>query len=298
MIIDAQLKKLIQQALKEDIGSMDITTTAIIHKQKIGRFTIMAKQDCVICGLSLTELAFEIVDSSIHFKPLVNDGMRVCQGKAIAYIEGPCRGILAAERTALNFLCWLSGISTLTSSFVEAVKGTKVKIMDTRKTIPTLRRLQKYAVKIGGGTNHRMGLYDQILIKDNHIGAAMAEPTIIKGEKEAIRYVLENAKKHAQKGVKIEIEVNSLDMLRVVLTYNPDIIMLDNMSTKDMAEAVKIRDAHRIKTQDVGFKALLEASGNINLNNVKETAQTGVDMISIGSLTHSAVSIDISLEPR
>lgn len=298
MIIDAHLKRLIQSALKEDIGSRDITTNAVVHKAKKGKFVIVVKQDCVICGLSLAESVFETVDDSVRFKPLLNDGMKASEDKAIAYVEGPCRGILVAERTALNFLCWLSGISTKTFRFVEAVKGTKAQIMDTRKTIPTLRRLQKYAVRIGGGTNHRMGLYDQVLIKDNHLAAVSFEPTVVKSRKDAVKSILESAKRYTPKGKRIEIEVNNLDMLKVALRYSPDIIMLDNMSIGDIKEAVKIRDAHRIKIGDVGFKVLLEVSGNITLDNVKEIAECGVDTISIGALTHSAPSVDISLEPR
>lgn len=298
MIIDADLKKLIQLALKEDIGPGDITTTAVVHKAKKGRFVMVARQDCVICGLSLAEATFETVDSTVRFKPLVNDGMKVAEDKAIAYVEGPIRSILSAERTALNFLCWLSGISTLTSRFVEAVKETKARIMDTRKTTPSLRRLQKYAVKIGGGANHRMGLYDQVLIKDNHLAAISFEPTVVKSKKQAIKTALGSMKKTVQKSKKIEIEVDSLEMLKVALEHNPDIIMLDNMSISDIKEAVKIRDAYRIKIGDLGFKVLLEASGKVTLSNVKEIAECGVDMISIGALTHSAPAVDISLEPR
>lgn len=298
MIIDADLKKLIQLALKEDIGPGDITTTAVVHKAKKGKFVMVARQDCVICGLSLAEATFETVDSTARFKPLVNDGMKVAEDKAIAYVEGPIRSILSAERTALNFLCWLSGISTLTSRFVEAVKETKARIMDTRKTTPSLRRLQKYAVKIGGGTNHRMGLYDQVLIKDNHLAAISFEPTVIKSKNQAIKTALGSVKKTVQKSKKIEIEVDSLEMLKVAFEHNPDIIMLDNMSISDIKEAVKIRDAYRIKIGDLGFKVLLEVSGKVTLSNVKEIAECGVDMISIGALTHSAPAVDISLEPR
>ena len=298
MIIDAYTKKIIDQALKEDIGSGDITTATVVHKDKKGDYVLMAKQDCVICGLTICEAVFETVDDSTRFKPLVSDGTSVADGKALGYVEGSLRSILTAERTALNFLCWLSGISTLTNRFVEAVKGTKAHILDTRKTIPTLRRLQKYAVKAGGGTNHRMGLYDQVLIKDNHIASAMYPPASAKNDKEAVKYVMESAKKHATKNMKIEIEVQSLDMLKDALNYNPDIIMLDNMSVKNIEEAVRLRDAFRIKVGDVGFKVLLEVSGNVNLSNVRQIAETGVDMISIGALTHSAPSVDISLEPR
>lgn len=298
MIIDAGLKLLIQKALKEDIGAGDITTTAVIAKSKKGKFVIIAKEECVVCGLNIAESVFETVDSTIRFKPTVNEGMKISEDKGIAYVEGSCLGILTAERTALNFLSCLSGISTLTNKFVEAVKGTKAKIFDTRKTIPGLRRLQKYAVRIGGGTNHRMGLYDQVLIKDNHLYSIMFEPTIAKRKKDAVGLALKNAKQNAPKNRKIEIEVTSLDMLRVALEYNPDIIMLDNISISDIKESVKIRDAHRIRIGDVGFKVLLEVSGGVNLENVRQIAECGVDMISVGALTHSAPAIDISLEPR
>ena len=298
MIIDSGLKKIIQLALKEDIGPADITSTSILHRSKKCDFIVLAKQDCVVCGLTIAESVFDTVDENVRFKPIVNDGDRVLGTKAIAYVEGNARSILTAERTALNFLGWLSGISTLTNSFVEEVKNTKAEILDTRKTTPTLRRLEKYAVKVGGGSNHRVGLYDQVLIKDNHLAVIMHDPSIIKTQSEAIKLALESAKKHAPKNKKIEIEVDSLDMLRTALNYNPDIIMLDNMSIDDISEAVKIRDAHRISVGDVGFKVLLEVSGGINIETVASIAQTGVDRISIGALTHSALAVDISLEVR
>jgi nicotinate-nucleotide pyrophosphorylase (carboxylating) len=298
MIIDAYIKNLIQQALKEDIGSRDITTSSIFHKSKNGEFVIIAKQEAVVCGLNIAEAVFDMLGPSTRFKPLVNEGIKVVQDKAVAYVEGPCWSVLSAERTALNFLCWLSGIATLTNKFVEAVQHTKAHIMDTRKTIPTMRRLQRYAVKIGKGVNHRMGLYDQVLIKDNHISLALSQPTIIRDKSEAVRDLLEKARLNAGKGKKIELEVDSMDMLNVALQLNPDIIMLDNMSIDNIRKSVEIRDAHRIKIGDVGFKVLLEASGNINLNNVKDIAECGVDRISIGALTHSAASADFSLELR
>ena len=298
MIIDQGSKKIIQLALKEDIGPTDITSTSVLHRSKKGDFVLLAKQDCIVCGLVIAEAVFETVDSNVRFKPLVNDGDRVLGTKAIAYVEGNARSILTAERTALNFLSWLSGISTLTSVFVEEISSTKAKILDTRKTTPTLRRLEKYAVKIGGGYNHRVGLYDQVLIKDNHIAAIMAEPSIIKTESEAVKIALESAKQNAGKDKKIEIEVDSLDVLKIALDYNPDIIMLDNMSIEDIKEAVKIRDAHRISVGDVGFKVLLEVSGGVNIQKVASIAQAGVDRISIGALTHSAPAVDISLEAR
>jgi nicotinate-nucleotide pyrophosphorylase (carboxylating) len=298
MIIDAHTKKIIQQALLEDIGAKDITTSSVIDKRKSGDFVITSKQDAVLCGMNIVEAAFEAVDSSVRFKPLAVDGTTVVNGKAVAYVEGACLSVLSAERTALNFLSWLSGIATLTSRFVDAVKHTRAKIMDTRKTIPTLRRLQKYAVKIGGGINHRTGLYDQVLIKDNHISLALTPPTVMKGKKEAIGLLLKNARVNAGKGKLIEIEVDSLEMLEAALRHDPDIIMLDNMGVEDIQKAVSVRDAYRIKVGDIGFKVLLEASGNINLGNVKQVAECGVDRISIGALTHSASSADFSLEVR
>lgn len=298
MIIDSYIRSLIQQALKEDIGKGDITTSAVLHKSKKGEFVIIAKQEAVVCGLHIAEAVFDTVNESIRFKPLVNEGVKVVAGKAIAYLDGPCWGVLAAERTALNFLCWLSGISTLTDKFAEAVRHTKAHIMDTRKTIPNMRRMQRYAVKIGGGTNHRMGLYDQVLIKDNHISMALSQPTIIRGKQEALKEILKKAKLNIEKDKKIEIEIDSIAMLDDVLGFNPDIIMLDNMNIDNIRKAVEIRDAHRIKAGDIGFKVLLEVSGNVNLGNVRNIAESGVDRISIGALTHSAPSADFSLEVR
>jgi nicotinate-nucleotide pyrophosphorylase (carboxylating) len=298
MIIDSYIKNLIQDALKEDVGTRDITTSSVLHKSKKGEFVIVAKQESIVCGLHIAEAVFEMVDSGIRFKPLVNEGIKVVQDKAVAYIEGHGLPILSAERTALNFLCWLSGVSTLTNRFVEAVSHTKAHIMDTRKTIPGMRRLQRYAVKIGGGVNHRMGLYDQVLIKDNHISLALSEPTIIKNKNEAIQDMIEQARLYAGKGKKIEIEVDTIDMLEAALRSDPDIIMLDNMGIDDIRSAVAMRDTHRIKTNDIGFKVLLEVSGNVSLGNIKQIAECGVDRISIGALTHSAPSADFSLEVR
>lgn len=299
MIIDSHTKKLIQSALKEDIGSGDITTNAILHKSRRAKFVILAKEKSVISGLNIAEAVFEAVDASVRFRPLVKDGMSIGRGKAIAYVDGRSRFILAAERTALNFLSWFSGISSLTNRFVKAVEGTEAKIMDTRKTIPGFRSLQKYAVKMGGGINHRMGLYDQILIKDNHIALMMARPALVKNKRDALKRVLEAAKeKKAGRHKKIEVEVDNIEMLKIVLRYNPDIVMLDNMSVVSIAQAVKVRDDYKAKADDSGLNVLLEASGGVNIDNVRSIALTGVDRISIGVLTHSVPSIDISLEVR
>jgi len=296
MIIDTNLRKMIQQALKEDIGAKDITTTSVLLKSKKGKFILTAMEDCVGCGLDIAEAVFEIVDAVVRFKPVVNDGMQVLDGKAIAYVEGPCWSILPAERTALNFLSWLSGISTLTSKYVEAVKDTRAKIFDTRKTTPGYRKLEKHAVRMGGGSNHRMGLYDQILVKDNHLLSLTLEPAMIKNQKDALISAIKSAKTNAPKGKRIEVEIDSLDMLKIALEHNPDIIMLDNMGVDKIREAVKIRDAYRVKVGDVGFKVMLEVSGNVGLNSVREIAECGVDMISVGALTHSAPAVDISLD--
>jgi nicotinate-nucleotide pyrophosphorylase (carboxylating) len=298
MIIDAYIKKIIQRALSEDIGARDVTTASVFHKSKTGKFVIISRQDALVCGMNIVEAVFEAVDDSVRFKPLVADGAMVARGKAVAYIEGNCLSVLSAERTALNFLCWLSGISTITNSFVDLVKHTKAKIMDTRKTIPTLRRLQKYAIKIAGGKNHRMGLYDQVLIKDNHISLVLTPPTVIQDKKSAIKSLLKDAKINAGKDRLIEIEIDSIDMMNTALSCGPDIIMLDNMGIEDIKKSVSIRDAYRVKVGDVGLKVLLEVSGNVNLGNVREIAECGIDRISVGALTHSAPSADFSLEVR
>ncbi len=315
MIIKPKTKRIIEQALKEDIGTGDITTGSIIEKKQQGKFLILSNQPCVVCGMALAEACFTMTDKDVHFRPMVSDGGYVSKGKIVAHIEGRCYGVLIAERTALNFLGWLSGISTLTNKFVNAVKNYKAQIMDTRKTIPTLRYLQKYAVKIGGGKNHRMGLYDQILIKDNHLsavddiktaierarkiyGVGAASPHIRSGQagREGKKIRPDTKGAGAPTAKKIEIEVKNLGEFKKALSLNPDIIMLDNMKINDIKEAVQLRDAYRIKKQDIGFKTLLEVSGNVNLDNVVEIAKAGLDRISIGALTHSAPAIDFSLK--
>lgn len=288
MIIKLKTKQLIQQALKEDIGAGDITTKSIIPKNHKGKFMIVAKEPSIVCGMVIAEACFEILDENIHFRPMVKDGARVTKNKVIAHIEGRSYSILLAERTALNFLGLLSGVSTLTDKFVSRIKDYNVQIMDTRKTIPTLRHLQKYAVKIGGGKNHRMGLYDQILIKDNHLSVAPIKTAI---EKVRRAYSVGAASRR-----RIEVEVKNIEEFKQAIEANPDIIMLDNMKIDDIKEAIHLRDVFRIKKQDIGFKCLLEVSGNVSLDNVADIAKTTVDRISIGALTHSAPAIDFSLK--
>jgi len=276
------VKNIFINALKEDIRTRDITTDAVISREKHAKGIILAKEDFVVCGLAAALCIFKIADKNIKFKALVKEGDFVKKGKVIARISGPARSILTAERVALNFLSLLSGISTTTRRFVNAVKPFKTKIIDTRKTIPGLRILEKYAVRIGGGFNHRMGLDEMIMIKDNHLKVLGSRFWVLGLEKKL-------------RGIKTEIEVGTLKEFNKALRLKPDIIMLDNMSIEDMRKAVWIRN--KSQSRKVAKSSLkLEASGGITLNNIKRVASTGVDMISIGALTLSVTSVDISLE--
>lgn len=270
-----QITSIITRALEEDIGPGDITTSTIIPEDLEARGLIYAKEDLVLAGINVASECFRILDPEIKFKRKFKDGDSVRNGKVIAEIKGNARDIVMAERVALNFLQRLSGIATLTSKFVEKVKDLKVKIIDTRKTTPGLRVLEKYAVKIGGGFNHRFGLYDAVLIKDNHIALS---GSIIKA--------VEKVKKEISHTAKVEVEAKNLEEVKEAIRAGADIIMLDNMDLDMMKIAVKL----------IKNRVLIEASGNINLENVREIAKTGVDLISIGALTHSAPAVDISLE--
>ncbi|MCX5686412.1 MAG: carboxylating nicotinate-nucleotide diphosphorylase [Candidatus Omnitrophica bacterium] len=270
---------IIKAALKEDIGKGDITTSALVDKFASGKAAIVVKEDCVVCGLDLAEWAMAQVDYSVRFKPNCRDSDYVGSGKEIIFLEGHVASILRAERTMLNFLSMLCGIATKTKQFVDKAKPCGVKILDTRKTLPLLRYLEKYAVFTGGGANHRMGLYDQVLIKDNHI----------KGARDGLKGLVEVARKKNLKGTVIEIEVTTIEEFNDALAGKPDIIMLDNMSSRDVLACVEIRRLSRVKP-------LLEVSGGITLENVEEYAKTKVDMISAGALTASVDSINMSLE--
>lgn len=280
----ARVLPIVKAALKEDIGKGDITTSAIIDKFASVRAAIIVKDDCVVCGLQAAELTASTVDYSVRFKPNCNDGGFVGKGKEIAFLEGQAAPILRAERTMLNFISFLSGIATRTKKFVDIAKPYGVKIVDTRKTYPLLRMLEKYAVSTGGGHNHRMGLYDQVLIKDNHIAASGA-----RGKDQGLKTLVEKARKINSKGTVIEIEVSTIEEFNDALSGKPDIIMLDNMSAKDAKACVEIRRLAK-------SKPLIEVSGGITLETVEEYAKTKVDMISIGSLTDSVDAIDVSLE--
>ena len=265
----------VRAALREDLGAAgDITSAATIPTDAKATATFGARKSGVLAGLPLAEAAFHEVDPSVRFEGILHDGDRIAAGAIAARVSGNARAILAAERVALNYLCHLSGIATATAALVDRVKHTKARILDTRKTTPGLRIFEKYAVRCGGGTNHRFGLYDAILIKDNHIAVAG-------GVAKAIR-----AARAASPGVKLEVEVVFLDQLAEALAEKPDIIMLDNMTLADMRAAVK----------QVAGRALLEASGNITLETVTAIAETGVDFISSGWITHSAPALDLGLD--
>lgn len=270
-----EIKNLIKQSLVEDVGTGDVTTRATISPKQRAKAIVLAKKDGVIAGLAIAKEVFKQIDRKIRFTTKIKDGIRVKNGKVIAVLVGPARGILSGERVALNFLQRLSGIATLTNQFVKKVKGSRVKILDTRKTTPGLRALEKYAVKVGGGENHRMGLYDAILIKDNHIKLAG-------GIKKAIEGIRKRYKNKAT-----EVEAKTLSEVKETIKLRVDRILLDNMNVKTLREAVKLCKKAGIKT---------EASGGVNLDNVTAIAKTGVDYISVGALTHSAQALDISLK--
>ncbi|MBI5140589.1 MAG: carboxylating nicotinate-nucleotide diphosphorylase [Nitrospirae bacterium] len=269
--------RLIENALSEDIGSGDITTLCTVPADHRSEGTILAKSDTVVAGLPLAPIVLEAAGGDAALEVLADDGTRVKAGEVIARLSGSTRTLLAAERVILNLMQRLSGIAALTGLYVDAVSGLPVKILDTRKTTPGLRALEKYAVRVGGGHNHRFGLFDAVLIKDNHIAACG-------GVAEAIR----RAKACAPHMLKIEVEVATLDQLREALDCGADVIMLDNMSPETMREAAKIT-AGRVP---------LEASGNVTLSTARTIAETGVNYISAGSLTHSAPAADISMKIR
>lgn len=282
---------IIKAALKEDIGKGDITTSALMDKLAAGRATIITREPCVACGLEIAEWVMAQVDYSVRFKPNCKDGSFVGGEKELVFLEGHVSSILRAERTMVNFLAFLSGISTRTKQFVDKVKPYGVKIMDTRKTLPLLRYLEKYAVFTGGGSNHRMGLYDQVLIKDNHIRASASAKASAdrQGKENSLKKLVETARKKNLKGTAVEIEVETIEEFNDALAGAPDIIMLDNMSPQEVSSCVEIRRLSKIKPA-------LEVSGGITLDTIEAYAKTKVDMISVGSLTDAVRAIDMSLD--
>lgn len=267
--------ELILSALREDISSEDITTNSVMRGFQMGEVELICKQDGVIAGLDVFKRVFELLDENVEVTYTCKDGDLVKKGEKLGLIRGDIRVLLSGERTALNYLQRMSGIATYTRGIADLLKGTKTKLLDTRKTTPNMRIFEKYAVKVGGGYNHRYNLSDGVLLKDNHIGAAG-------GVKEAI-YM---AKEYAPFVRKIEIEVENLDMLKEALEAGADIIMLDNMSVEDMTEAVRL----------CAGKAETECSGNVTRENVERLVNIGVDYISSGALTHSSPILDLSLK--
>jgi nicotinate-nucleotide pyrophosphorylase (carboxylating) len=269
---------IVRLSLTEDVGTGDITTNSTVPPDTWATGIFLAKAAGVLSGLRATEAVFREVDESIRFFPERADGETFRTGDVLARIEGPARGVLTAERVALNFLQRLSGVATATARYVEAVEGTRARIIDTRKTTPGMRLLEKAAIRHGGGHNHRVGLNDGVLIKDNHLAAI--------GGPDAIRRAIEAAREAAPHTLRVEVEVTTLDELDQALDAGADIIMLDNMDIATMAEAVR----------QVQGRALLEASGGITFETLRKVAETGVDLISVGALTHSAPAVDISLD--
>ena len=269
-----EIKPVIDYALTEDIGSGDITTNSLIPFDLHTKATMIAKASGVIAGLEVAEYVFRTLSPEIEWKPFVNDGDKVVKGDLILEISGSYRALLTGERLALNLLQRMSGIATMTANYIHELAGFKTKILDTRKTVPGLRLLDKYAVLMGGGTNHRIGLYDMVLIKDNHI-------KIAGGITKAVAQI----RKSVPVGIKIEVETTTIEEVKEALAAGVDIIMLDNMTNASMAECVKL----------INGLAQVEASGNMTLERIKEVAATGVDHISIGALTHSVAAFDISM---
>ncbi|HTP04200.1 MAG TPA: carboxylating nicotinate-nucleotide diphosphorylase [Nitrospirota bacterium] len=273
--MELYVRKIIEHALSEDIGPGDVTSEATVPAGSTSTADMLAKQDLVLAGLDVSLEVFHFLDAAIQLTRFAQDGDRIESGKVIARVSGSTRVLLAGERVALNLLQHMSGIATLTSKYVEQLKGLKAQALDTRKTLPGLRQLEKYAVRMGGGTNHRFGLYDGMLIKDNHIKAVGS-----------IAKAIESARRKAHHLLKIEVETKTLDEVREALAAKADIILLDNMPLDTIREAVKL----------INGQASVEASGNVTLETIREIGETGVDFISSGSLTHSAPAADISMK--
>jgi nicotinate-nucleotide pyrophosphorylase (carboxylating) len=270
---EQQMRDIVRKALEEDMGDGDVTTNRIVPPERKGYGRFVAKEKGVVAGLQVAKAAFLALDDQAQFETMINDGEWVGAGRIIAAVEGNGRALLSAERVALNFLQRISGIASLTRQFVDAVRGTSAVILDTRKTAPGLRIFDKWAVLLGGGQNHRFGLFDMVLIKDNHIRIAGS-----------ITEAVSRVRTSAGAGFEIEVEVRNMEELKEALELKVNKILLDNMNTKELAQAVKMADG----------RVPLEASGNVDLGNVAAIAATGVNFVSIGRLTHSAKALDIS----
>ena len=273
------MEEIVDRALAEDLGWGDITTEALIPSDQRGSASIIVKSEGILAGIEVAKKVFHQVDPGLRMDVLLEDGTRIKASDVIARVEGKVANILKAARVALNFLQRLSGIATETNRYVEAVEGLPVHIMDTRKTTPSLRVLEKYAVRVGGGENHRMNLSDGILIKDNHLAALRSRGL-------SLKEIIAKTRQNAPKKLKIEVEVKTVPEALEAAEAGADIVMLDNMSLGDIRQAVKM----------IHGRALIEASGGITLDKVRAVAETGVDFISVGALTHSVKALDISLE--
>lgn len=278
----AACQRLADLALQEDLGDVgDVTSQATIPPDSIGQAVLVARATGVLAGLKAAQLVFLAVDAALDFEPFVADGTVVGPGVHVARVRGTMRSVLAGERTALNFVQHLSGVATNTRRYVDAVAGSRSRILDTRKTLPGWRVLEKYAVRCGGGYNHRTGLYDAILIKDNHL-ASLRQP-------HAITRAVQAARAHVSHSMPLIVEIDALTQLDEALACTPDVILLDNMTPQEMSQAVARRNA-------AAPSVLLEASGGVNLETVRLIAASGVDRISVGALTHSAPALDIALD--
>ena len=276
------LANLCRQALAEDIGSGDATTLSIVSPELAISALVVTREVCILAGIPVVRQVFEECDPSLKFDPLLEDGASCTEGQTLATVSGSARSILTAERTALNFLQRLSGIATITHSFVGAVGDSKTRILDTRKTTPGLRMLEKYAVEAGGGTNHRFGLFDRILVKDNHLYVQSLSGT------GSITEIVKLCRTKYP-NLEVEVEIESLDQLEEALKSSVEYVLLDNMSDGEMADAVRLRDQHRPTT-------MLEASGGMTIERVNRIAKIGLDFISVGALTHSPKAIDMALD--
>ncbi|MBI3852610.1 MAG: carboxylating nicotinate-nucleotide diphosphorylase [Verrucomicrobia bacterium] len=274
-----EIRRHVQSALTEDVGSGDVTTLATVPERAVAKAFMVARESLVVAGLDLAEAAFRELSPDIKIARVAKDGQSVKEGQQLLTVEGPARTILSAERVALNFVQRLSGIASLTAQFVEAVRGTRAQILDTRKTTPGWRRLEKYAVTCGGGHNHRLGLFDMVLIKDNHLAALKNESP------NPIAAAVERARA-GYPALKIEVEADTVDQVKQAVEAGADIILLDNMNLIQL----------RLSVQKAKGRAKTEASGGVSLANVRAIAETGVDYISVGAITHSARAVDIALD--
>ena len=274
-----EIRQMVRQALAEDVGSGDVTTLATVPPTASACARMVAREPLVVSGLALAETAFAEVSPEVHCERGLQDGQPADKGASLLHVSGPTQAILTAERVALNFVQRLSGVATLTARFVEAVKGTPARILDTRKTTPGWRRLEKYAVRCGGGQNHRFGLFDMVLIKDNHLAALRNEPP------NPITAAISRARSRYPQ-LKVEVEADTLEQVAQAVSAGADIILLDNMTTEQLRAAVKL----------VAGRAKTEASGGVSLSTVRDIADTGVDYVSAGALTHSARAMDIALD--